>query len=74
MKWTKEDCPFCGEDGKGWEWNERGSQSYKTCKHNYPASILRNEAKQLIMDIAAKKSRLREIEASIECSIGEDNG
>ncbi len=72
MKWTKDNCPFCGEDGKGWEWNTRGGQSYVKCDHSYDKQILINEKKKLIKDIAKLNTRKQEIEEMFDCAIKDE--
>ncbi len=69
MKWTKEKCPFCGSDGKVWEWNMRGGQTYTKCNHEYDGDTLRIESKKLVKEIAAKQNRLAEIKEMFDNAI-----
>ena len=72
VRWNKEDCPFCGQDGKVWEWNQRGGQSYVKCNHLYEKETLVVEAKELIHKIAKLQYRQKEIREMLETAIEED--
>ncbi len=61
IEWEKEDCPFCGDDGKTWQWNTQGGQVYAKCDHKYTKEILITESKQIIRKIAKLKYRRQEI-------------
>ena len=66
---TKEQCPICGTDGKAWEWNTRGGQSYTACKHIVDTDSYKHEAKLLIKEIAHINNRLQEIKETLaSCS------
>ena len=59
---SKADCPLCGTDGKMWQWNERGGQSYRGCDHKIDRDIFIMESKKLIKKIAMLKARHQEVE------------
>ena len=72
MKWTKENCPFCGSDGKVWKWNNHGGQSYVKCDHEYDEEALFAESKQIVKDIGKLNMRKQEIKEMLACSIKEN--
>jgi len=69
LSWNRIDCPFRGTDGKVWEWNQKGGQSYVKCDHQYDKNTITSEMKQLIKDIAKLKSRHQELSEMIKSSI-----
>ena len=58
---SKTECPICGTDGKLWQWNKRGGQSYSECDHKIDKDIYITESKKLIKEISKLKTRHKEV-------------
>ncbi len=68
MTWTKENCPYCGKDGKVWEWNNHGGQSYVKCDHEMPDEALFTEEQGLRKKIGKLQSELTAVQIKIKTS------
>ncbi len=60
MTWTKEDCPFCQDDGKVWEWRG-GGQKYVKCDHHVNGEVIIDEMRKLTKRIDDAADRLDEL-------------
>ncbi len=69
---SKTDCPFCGIDGKVWQWNQKGGQTYGKCDHKIDRDIYIMESKKLIKEIAKLKSRHKEIREILSLKEGKE--
>ncbi len=65
MTWTKEKCPYCGEDGKRWQWNQRGGQSYSPCDHEMPDENIFQEESKLETAIDKLRTQLATVQKNI---------
>ncbi len=68
MTWTKENCPYCGKDGKGWEWNMRGGQSYVKCNHEICDETIFAEESELETQIDKLQTQLAVVQKNIRNS------
>ena len=66
--WDKSDCPFCGQDGKTWQWKPSGGQAYLKCNHQYQKVILTREMTILVKEIEEKQNRYQELSEMIKSS------
>lgn len=68
MTWTKEKCPYCGKEGKAWQWNQRGGQSYSPCDHEIPDANIFQEESELRKKIGRLQSELTKVQNNIKNS------
>ncbi len=68
MTWTKENCPYCGKDGKAWQWNARGGQSYVKCDHEIPDANIFQVESDLEKEIGKLQTQLATVQKNIRNS------